>query len=104
MEKEEILRRAKEENIYGDEMEKDTRTRKAAFSIWGAFAISIFIIAVKLFRDETAADNCAVIVGMAAAGSFYEFIRTKKKALLFPAVTFFVLTIYYLFQFLSGVN
>lgn len=99
MNKEEILAKSIKENVYGDECEKKMRIQRDAFTVWGVIILGIVIMIIKLCRTESPADIIALFFCIAATGSLYEGIATKKKSHILFAILFFVLTGYYLYRF-----
>ncbi|MCD8356734.1 MAG: DUF6442 family protein [Clostridia bacterium] len=103
MNKEDILAKAKKENIYGDEREKKIRVHRDAFSCWGTIILGIIIMAIKLVRVESPADIIALFFCGAATASLYEAIQTRKKVHIIVTIVLFVLTIYYFYKFCTGI-
>ena len=50
MNKEEVLEKAKLENFLGDEREKEIRTKRDAFSLWGLIILGCTIMIIKLIK------------------------------------------------------
>lgn len=58
MNKEEVLEKAKLENFLGDEREKEIRTKRDAFSLWGLIILGCTIMIIKLIKVQSPADIC----------------------------------------------
>ena len=56
MNKEEVLEKAKLENFLGDEREKEIRTKRDAFSLWGLIILGCTIMIIKLIKVQSPAD------------------------------------------------
>ena len=56
MKKDEILAKAKKENLLGDEREKEVRVKRDAFSLWGLIVLGATIMIIKLVRTQSPAD------------------------------------------------
>lgn len=102
MNKEEILARSKKENTYGDEREKEIRTKRDAFSLWGPTILGIIIMIIKLFRTESPADIISILFCASGLGFTYEGIKLKKKWVAICGIVFMLLAVYYFYRFCAG--
>lgn len=102
MNKEEILARSKKENIYGDEREKEIRTKRDAFSIWGLIILGIIIMTIKLFRTESPADIISILFCSSGLGFTYEGYKFKKKWTVICGIVLMLLAVYYFYRFCTG--
>lgn len=103
MNKEEILAKSIQENIYGDEREKKIRTHRDAFSAWGVIILGCVIMIIKLCRTESPADIIALLFSMSAMASLYEAVKTREKRHIIITVILFGLTIYFFYKFCAGI-
>lgn len=102
MKKEEILARSKKENINGDEREKNVRTKRDAFSLWGFIVLGIVIMIIKLFHTKSPADIISIMFCTSGLGFTYEGIKLKKKWTAIIGVLFLLLGVYYFYRFCMG--
>ncbi len=102
MNKEEILARAKQENVYGDEREKKIRIHRDAFSCWGVLALGTVIMVIKLFRGESPADIISLFFCMAAMGSLYNAAKSKGVVLWAVTAALFGLSGFFFYRFCVG--
>lgn len=102
MNKEEILKKSREENIYGDERDKTIRVRRDAFSVWGMIILGIIIMIVKLCRTQSPADIISLMFCTSATASLYEALKTRKKLHIIFTVILYVLALYYFYRFCAG--
>jgi hypothetical protein len=103
MNKEEILAKAKQENVYGDEREKTVRTRRDAFSCWGVLILGIIIMIIKISQGQSPADIIAIFFCMSGMGFTYEGIKLKKKWVIIVAVILLLLAAYSFYKFCEGI-
>lgn len=103
MNKEEILAKARQENVYGDEREKKIRIHRDAFSCWGVIILGTIMMVIKLVRVESPADIITLFFCMSATASLYEAIKTKKKWNMIVTVLLFLLTLYFFYKFCVGI-
>lgn len=84
MNKDDILKKAREEG--SGEMEKSVRDR----SMWWVFiTMGVFLIVfafIKLENDQHPTDLTATICAGACAGNFYRFAKLREKRDLFSAI------------------
>lgn len=102
MNKEEILSKAKQENVYGDEREKKIRLHRDAFSCWGVILVGAVIMMVKLCRTESPADIISLFFCMSATASLYEALKSKRAMHIALTVVLFLLTFYFFYKFCAG--
>lgn len=102
MNKEEILARSKKENIYGDEREKEVRTKRDAFSLWGLTVLGITIMIIKLFSTESPSDVISILFCTSGLGFTYEGIQLKKKWATICGIVLILLAVYYFYRFCVG--
>lgn len=102
MKKEEILAKSKKENIYGDEREKEVRTKRDAFSVWGLVILGIILMIIKLLRTEFPADIISLLFCSSGLGFTYEGIKLKKKWTLICGIVLMLLAVYYFYKFCVG--
>lgn len=102
MNKEEVLAKAKQENFWGDEREKDIRTKRDAFSLWGLTVLGCAIMIVKLIRVQSPADIISLLACTSGLGFVYEGLRLKKKTALFCGGILLVLSAYCFYKFCAG--
>lgn len=102
MNKEEILAKAKQENFLGDEREKEIRTKREAFSLWGLIILGCTIMILKLVKGQSPVDIISLLVGTSGLAFVYEGIKLKKKFSLFFGGILLVFSIYYFYKFCVG--
>ena len=79
MKKDEILAKAKKENLLGDEREKEVRVKRDAFSLWGLIVLGATIMIIKLVRTQSPADIISLLFCTSGLGFAYEGIKLKNK-------------------------
>lgn len=102
MNKEEILAKSKKDNIYGDEREKEVRTKRDAFSLWGLIVLGFIIMAIKLFRTESPADIISILFCTSGLGFVYEGFKLKNKWVAISGIVFLLLSVYFFYKFCVG--
>lgn len=102
MNKEEVLAKAKRESFLGDEREKEIRTKRDAFSLWGLIILGIIIMIIKLIRVQSPADIISLLFCTSGLAFVYEGIKLKKKLTLFCGSILLVLSAYYFYKFCVG--
>ncbi len=103
MNREEILAKSKKENIYGDEREKEVRTKRDAFSLWGLIVLGLIITGIKLFRVESPADILSILFCTSGMGFVYEGVKLKKKWGTISGIVLLLLSVYYFYKFCMGI-
>lgn len=102
MNKEEVLAKSVKENTVMDERDRNIILHRDAFSGWGVIILGIIIMIVKLCKTQSPADIISLFFIMAASGSLYEAMKTKKRIHMIMAAVFFLLSIYYFYRFCAG--
>ena len=102
MDKNEILSKSREDNVYGDEREKDVRLKRDAFSQWGLIILGIIIMVIKLMRTESPADIISILFCTSGLGFTYEGIKLRKKFIVACGIVFLLASIYFLYKFSVG--
>ena len=102
MNKEEVLAKAKRENFLGDEREKDIRTKRDAFSLWGFIILGCTIMIIKLIRVQSPADIISLFTCTSGLAFVYEGIKLKKKFSLFCGGILLVFSAYCFYKFCVG--
>ena len=100
--KEEILAKVKQENFLGDEREKEIRTKREAFSLWGLIILGCTIMILKLVKGQSPVDIISLLAGTSGLAFVYEGIKLKKKFSLFFGGILLVFSIYYFYKFCVG--
>ena len=79
MNKEDILKRSREENANGDEREEKIKLRSYSISaIFGAFLCAIFSFIEKTVFDRDATLLLTICFGMAFCDSLFNAVKLKK--------------------------
>lgn len=99
MNKEEILARSKKENIYGDEREKEVRTKRDAFAGWGFTVLGIIIMFIKIFHGESGSDIIAILFCTSGLAFTYEGMKLQKKWTAICGIVLFLFAVYYFYRF-----
>ena len=102
MNKEEVLAKAKRENFLGDEREKDIRTKRDAFSLWGFIILGCTIMIIKLIRVQSPADIISLFTCTSGLAFVYEGIKLKKKFSLICGSILLVFSAYCFYKFCVG--
>ena len=99
---EEVLAKAKRENFLGDEREKDIRTKRDAFSLWGFIILGCTIMIIKLIRVQSPADIISLFTCTSGLAFVYEGIKLKKKFSLICGSILLVFSAYCFYKFCVG--
>ena len=99
MNKEEILKKSRQENMNGDECQKKRRTDQDAFSVWGFIFMCIAIMVLKLIRREPINDVLAIMWCGTATAALYGAIREKTKLYIFLTVVEYALAVAFFIKF-----
>lgn len=99
MNKEEVLARSKKENIYGDEREKEVRTKRDAFGGWGFTILGIVIMFIKIFHGDSASDIISILFCTSGLAFTYEGIKLKKKGTVICGIVLLIFAIYFFCRF-----
>lgn len=102
MNKEEILKKSKKENINGDEREKGIRTKRDAFSLGGFIVLGVIIMVIKLVRVESPADIISLFFCTSGLGFTYEGIKLKSKWNIICGIILLLLACYCFYRFCAG--
>lgn len=104
MNREEILKKSREENAAGymDERERGLRLREDSAAYGFGLALSLVLFIIKICRGQSAADLLTVITGMSASGFAYMAVKKRKKSDAVFAVLSALLMLFYLIRFLLG--
>lgn len=102
MNRDEILAKSKQENVYGDEREKEIRVKRDAFCVWGLIVPGIVIMAVKLRHTESPADIIALLFCTSGLGFAYEGVKMKKRWQLIGGIVFLLLAAYFFYRFCAN--
>ncbi len=93
MNKQEILKKSRQENMNGDECERKKRTDQDAFSVWGYIIMSAVFMVLKLIQREPINDVLAILWSGSATGFLYRAIHTKEKIYVIAAVVEYLLAL-----------
>ncbi len=99
MNKEEILKRSRQENMNGDEREQKVRTDQDAFSVWGFVIMCSVIMVIKFIQDKAAEDILSILWCGSATAFLYRAIHTKDKLSIFCTVIGYLLALFFFYQF-----
>lgn len=102
MNKEEILAKSKKENAYGDEREKEVRTKRDAFGGWGFTILGIIIMFIKIFHDDPAYDILSILFITSGLAFTYEGIKLQKKWTAACGIVLLLSAAYYFYKFCMG--
>lgn len=84
MDKEDILKRSREENANGDEREEKIKLRSYSISaIFGASLCMIFCFIEKTIFDRDATLLLTICLGMAFCDALLNAVKLKKSGILF---------------------
>lgn len=88
MNKEDVLAKSKKENIYGDEREREVRTKRDAFAGWGFTVLGIIIMIIKIFHGDSASDIISILFCTSGLAFTYEGMKLQKNGLQFAELCF----------------
>lgn len=91
MDKEEILRRSREEK--SDEMEIQVRDKAMKWTYIALVLSAAFFSLIRGMRDEPIMDLCAMVCISVCAGRFYCYTKMKDKFNLIMAIVTFIVAI-----------
>ncbi len=93
MNKQEILKKSRQENMNGDECQRKRRTDQDAFSAWGFLIMCGVIMVLKLIQRESINDVLAILWCGSATAVLYGAIREKTKLYIFLTVVAYALAV-----------
>lgn len=102
MDKEEILKKSRKENLNGDEREHQVKDRSM---MWAYIFMVVVSAAFRLFditEDAPIMDFSAAIASSACAATTYRFIKTKTVMYLILAIVMLGLTVLSTVRFFMG--
>ena len=102
MKKDEILAKAKKENLLGDEREKEVRVKRDAFSLWGLIVLGATIMIIKLVRTQSPADIISLLFCTSGLGFAYEGIKLKNKWHIISGIILLICAGYSFYKFCMG--
>lgn len=102
MNREEILEKAKQENVFGDEREKEIRTKRDAFSLWGLTVLGLVMMVIKLIRVESPADIISLMFCTSGLAFVYEGVSLKRKGTLIAGIVLLACAGYFFYKFCVG--
>ena len=101
MDKEEILKKSRNENLNGDEREHQVKDRSMMWAyIFMFLATAIFKLLSK--EDAPIMDFAAAVAASACAAMTYRFIKTKSSMYLIFAIFALILTVISVIRFFMG--
>ncbi len=100
MNKEEILKKARQENVNGDEREKELLIKRDAFSLWGLTVLGIIIMIIKLMRAQPISDILSILFCTSGLGFTYQGYKAKNKWITASGIVFLIACIYFFYKFL----
>lgn len=103
MNKEEILLKSKQENIYGDEREKTIRKNRDAFMTWGVIILGFVIMVIKVSQTQSPADIISILFCMSGMGFVYEGVKLKSRPQLMTGTALLLLSAYFFYKFCAGI-
>ncbi len=95
MNKQEILKKSRQENMNGDECERKKRTDQDAFSVWGYVIMGLIFMVLKMVGDRAAEDVLSILWCGVATGFLYRAIHTKEKISVIAAVAGYLLALFF---------
>lgn len=102
MQVEVLLERAKKENVYGDERDKQIRQRRDSFATWCQIILIFVMMFMKIIAGESALDMIILCAIVAESGFLYEWKKTGNKVELVFGVVFSIMTIVCFYKFCVG--
>lgn len=103
MNKEEILLKSKQENIYGDEREKHVRKSGDAFMVWGVIILGFVIMVIKLWQSQSPADIISILFCMSGMGILYDGVKLQNKTQQAAGMALLLLAAYFFYKFCAGI-
>ena len=102
MNKDKILSKAKKENFFGDERERNVRVKRDAFSLWGLIILGAIIMIIKLIHTQSPADIISLLFCTAGLGFTYEGIKLRNKWHIISGIVFLICAAYFFYKFYMG--
>lgn len=103
MNKEDVLAKSKKENIYGDEREREVRTKRDAFAGWGFTVLGIIIMIIKIFHGDSASDIISILFCTSGLAFTYEGMKLQKKWTAICGIVLLLFSTYYFYRFCVGI-
>lgn len=103
MNKEDVLAKSKKENIYGDEREREVRTKRDAFAGWGFTVLGIIIMIIKIFHGDSASDIISILFCTSGLAFTYEGMKLQKKWTAICGIVLLLFSAYYFYRFCVGI-
>lgn len=103
MKKEEILAKSREENLFLDECEKQTKQKSQAFGVFFTTVICILIMGIKMVCHQSAYDVCAILCAMLFATTGYQAYHEKSGAKFVIAAFSIIGMVYFLIKWIMAV-
>lgn len=103
MKKEEILAKSREENLFSDEWEKQTKQKSQAFGAFFTSVICIVIIGVKMILCQDVRDISAILCAMVFSITGYQAYREKSGTKLVIAGFSFIGMVYFFVKWIMAV-
>lgn len=103
MNKEKILSKNREDNLFLDEYEKQIKFKGRSFGLIFALSVSIIVYIIKLLCQDNCTDIITVIWAVATGAMGYEAYITKNKVKIILTSFFLIFMIYYFVKFIITV-
>lgn len=103
MKKEEILKRNKIDNRFGDEMNRQVKTKAHFFSLVVALLVSFLISLIKSYHNQPTADINTIIWSIAFGSLGYDAYVSKDKSKAIIALFCFFFMSYYFYTFIRSI-
>lgn len=102
MNREKILEKSREENVRGDEYERQVRIERDAFSGWGLIVLGIIITICKLSHNQSPTDIISLMFCSSGLSFTYEGVKLKNKWSLLSGMILLIVAAYFFYQFCVG--
>ena len=103
MDREKILSKNKEDNMFIDEYEKHIKSKGNSFGLAFTLLVCIVVYLIKHFSNEDCTDILTVIWAVAAGSMGYEAYLTKDRVKIILTVFFLFFMLYYFVRFIITV-
>lgn len=100
MNKEEILKKSRQENQGGDERERALTTKANAYGFIGMGIMFVILFIIKTVRNEDSYDLLALCFSLLASSSVVQYYLLKRKKYLWSAICYVFAAVAFLITFI----